>query len=78
MPIGSHALNGRLVAGVEIDKNITSVLVLSIGVNVDITSLPIPNGQESVRRQLLFRTVAVLLNWDAVQSRSPGNGLWLD
>jgi hypothetical protein len=64
--VGAHQVHGCRFGAIQIDQNITSILVSGVGVNVDVTPLAVASTQKtdgSGAHQL-----------GGCQSRSPGNG----
>lgn len=47
MPIGTHALHHRRFGSIEVDENVTRVLVSGIGLNIDVASFAVANAQKS-------------------------------
>ena len=76
MSVGAHAVHGCRVGTIQIDQNIAGVLVSGVSLDVHVATLAVAHAQKS---DGCGTHQPSGINWSAVQSRSPGNGLpvWL-
>ena len=70
MPVGAHEVHGRRTGTIQIDQNITGVLVSGVGVHVNVTPLAVASAQKansSGAHQLGRRPESFAGKWAASQ-----------